>query len=274
MSDLKEVLGSGDLETAIAEAIASVKAKPTDAESRYRLFALVAFSGDLHRARRQLGALGIGDEQLERAKAVYINLLAAEQERRAVYGHGAEPLLPPNPPEHLQLRLAALQATGGKDPESAAKTIVQAIGTQPEVIGEVNGQQFSALRDLDDALGSVLEIFAGGRLVLLPFERIRKLEIETPGHLLDLLWVPAKLTDLQGVESSVHIPALYEGSAKGEDPRCATGAITEWIDPGGEIFRGCGQRILAWQDKEGQVQELPILALRHISMDESENPGQ
>ncbi len=271
MSDLKEVLGSGDLEIAIAEAIASVKAKPTDAESRYRLFALVAFSGDLHRARRQLGALGVGDEQLERAKAVYINLLAAEQERRAVYGNGADPLLPPNPPEHLQLRLVALKAAGGDNAEPAAATIEQAIDAQPELTGEINGKPFTALRDLDDSLGSVLEIFAGGRHVLLPFERIRRLEMDAPGHLLDLLWIPARLTDLKGVESSVHIPALYVGSAEGEDPRCTTGAITEWIDQGDEIFRGCGQRILAWQDAEGQVQELPILALRDLSFDEAEN---
>ncbi len=90
MTDLQEILGSGDLEAAIADGIAAVKAKPTDAESRYRLFALMAFGGDLHRARKQLEALGLGDEQMERAKAAYINLLAAEQERRAVFHHGAD----------------------------------------------------------------------------------------------------------------------------------------------------------------------------------------
>jgi type VI secretion system protein ImpE len=270
VSDLKTVLDSGDLEPAIAKAIAEVKAKPTDAESRYRLFALVAFSGDLHRARRQLKALGIGDEQLERAKAVYINLLAAEQERRAVCHHGAEPLLPPNAPEHLQLRLQALKVTDGQTPESRAAAIEKAIGTQPELSGHLNGQPFSALRDLDDVLGSVLEIFAGGRHVLLPFERIRKLEIEAPGHILDLLWIPARLTDIQGVESSVHIPALYEGSPEAKDPRCTTGAITDWFDQGADVLRGHGQRVLAWQDLEGQIQEMPILAVRNLSFESSE----
>jgi len=269
--DLKEVLGSGDLDGAIEMGIAAVKAKPTDAESRYRLFALVAFSGDLHRARRQLKALGVGDEQLERAKAVYINLLAAEQERRAVYHHGAEPLLPPNSPDHLRLRLAGMKATGEDGEKFVAYTIEKAIAAQPKINGEVNGQPLTALRDMDDVLGSVLEFFAGGRHVLLPFERIRKLEIDAPGHILDLLWIPARLTDLHGVESAVHIPALYEGSGEAEDPRGTTGAITEWYDQGDGVFRGRGQRLLAWQDTEGQVHELPILALRNLSIEGSEH---
>ena len=267
MSGLEEALGSGDLEAAISEAIAVVKANPTDAESRYRLFALLVFTGDLHRARGQLKALGVGDEQLEQAKAVYINLLAAEQERRAVHHHDADPLLPPDPPEHLSLRLAALKESGGRESEKVPARIEEAIASQPELTGKINGEAFTALRDLDDVLGSVLEVFAGGRYVLLPWERIRKLEMDSPGHLLDLLWIPARLTDARGGESSVHIPALYEGSAAAEDPRGATGAVTEWYDQGEGIQRGRGQRLLAWQDAGGQVQELPILALRSLELD-------
>ena len=266
MSDLKEVLGKGDLAPAIALAIDQVKAKPTDAESRYRLFALLAFSGDLHRARRQLEALGVGDEQLERSRAVYINLLAAEKERRAVFDHQAEPLLPSDPPEHLQLRLAAVRDLQGKEFDSAAEKIAQAIEVQPEFKGTVNGQAFTALRDLDDLLGSVLEIFAGGRYAWLPLDRIQNLEIKEPQHLLDLLWIPASLIDAKGVESAVHLPVLYHGSHEAEDPRAGTGAVTEWFDQGAEIFRGHGQRLLAWAGDDGEVQELPLLALRNLDV--------
>lgn len=264
MSSLNEVLGGQDLESALTNAINQVKAKPTDAESRYRLFALLAFSGDLHRARKQLEALGMGDEVMVRAKAVYINLLAAEQERRAVHHHQAEPLLPPDPPQHLQLRLSVLGADPGKDPEGNAAKLEQAVEVMPALKGTINGEPFGALRDLDDVLGTVLEVFAGGRHVLMPFERIHKLETKAPSHLLDLLWLPAQLTDTKGVESSVHLPALYVDSPQAEDPRALTGSITEWHDQGAEVYRGRGQRLLAWQDGEGQVQELPILALRNL----------
>ncbi len=263
MTDLQEILGSGDLEAAIADGIAAVKAKPTDAESRYRLFALMAFGGDLHRARKQLEALGLGDEQMERAKAAYINLLAAEQERRAVFHHGAEPLLPPDPPRHLQLRLQAASA----EAPAAARLLEEAIGEQPDVQGTVNGEALTALRDLDDLLASVLEVFAGGRYIWLPFERISKLEIKPPGHLLDLLWLPAELTDVQSAVSQVHLPVLYEGSAAAEDPRATTGSITEWFDQDDEVLRGRGQRLLAWADGDGEVHETPVLELRSLDLD-------
>lgn len=261
---MQEILGSGDLTLAIAQAIDQVKAKPTDAESRYRLFALLAFSGDLHRARRQLEALGVGDEQLERSRAVYINLLAAEQERRAVFDHDAEPLLPVDPPEHLQLRMDALRDIRDKEFGAAAQKIEKAVEVLPSFKGNLNGQPISALRDLDDLLGSVLEIFAGGRYAWLPLERIKTLEIEPPSHLLDLLWIPARLTDSKGAESSVHLPVLYHGSHLAEDARAGTGLVTEWYEQGEGIFRGRGQRLLAWAGESEEAQELAMLALRNL----------
>lgn len=178
MADLHEVLREGKLDEAIAQAISEVKAKPTDAESRYRLFALLAFFGDLHRARKQLEALGMGDDRMMRAKAVYINLLASEQERRAVFHHGAEPLLPPDPPAHLQLRLAALRDLADGRADDAAVKLDEAVENLPDRPGTLDGEEMIAWRDLDDLLGSVLEVYAGGRYMWLPLERIDSLEIQ------------------------------------------------------------------------------------------------
>lgn len=265
MVDLHEVLREGKLDEAIAQAISGVKANPTDAESRYRLFALLAFSGDLHRARKQLEALGMGDEQMMRAKAVYINLLASEQERKAVFHHGAEPLLPPDPPAHLQLRLAALRDLADGRTDDAAGKLDEAVENIPECRGTLNDEELTAWRDLDDLLGSVLEVFAGGRYMWLPLERIVTLEIHPPSHLLDLLWLPVDLVDVHGASTSVHVPVLYEGSGDSDDPRAATGAITDWEDAGAGILRGRGQRLLAWAGPDGQAQELPLLQLRKLN---------
>ena len=269
MVDLQAALHEGKLEEAIAATISEVKANPTDAESRYRLFALIAFSGDLHRARKQLEALGMGDEQMERAKAVYVNLLAAEQERRAVFHHGEPPLMPPDPPEHLSLRLAALaDLREGRSEEAAAK-LDEAVEKLPDCGGTLNGEPLMAWRDLDDLLGSVLEVFAGGRYMWLPLERIQSLEIKPPSHLLDMLWLPVDVVDVHGASTSVHVPVLYEGSHEGEDPRTATGAVTEWMDQGAEILRGRGQRLLAWAGPDGEAHELPLLELRSVQLESS-----
>ncbi|TFG87148.1 MAG: avirulence locus temperature-dependent protein secretion protein [Gemmatimonadales bacterium] len=270
MGDLREALQRGMLTEAVAEAITAVKANPTDAESRYRLFALLAFSGDLHRARKQLEALGMGDEQMERAKAVYINLLAAELERRAVFHHGTPPLMPPDPPSHLTLRLAALADISAGRFEDAAAKLELAVEDLPAQNGTINGQAFAGWRDLDDLLGSVLEVFAGGRYMWLPLERIQSLEIKPPSHLLDLLWLPVDLIDVHGASTAVHVPVLYIGSNEGQDPRTATGGITEWYDQGCGILRGRGQRLLGWAGSDGELQELPLLELRTV---EQNNPG-
>ncbi len=271
MSDLRDALEQGKMAEAIAEAVSQVKANPTDAESRYRLFALLAFSGDLHRARKQLEALGLGDEQMERAKAVYINLLAAEQERRAVFEHGAQPLMPPDPPVHLTARLAALADISAGRFAEASEQLEQAVEDLPVQRGTINGSSFVAWRDLDDLLGSVLEVFAGGRYMWLPLERIQSMEIKPPSHLLDLLWLPVDLVDIHGASTSVHVPVLYHDSTEGDDHRTATGGMTEWYDQGEDIQRGRGQRLLAWADTDGEVQELPVLEIRTVELESGES---
>ena len=150
-------------------------------------------------------------------------------------------------------RAAALAAAGRGEHESAAELVAEAIDAQPELTGRVNGEPLGSLRDMDDQLGSVLEVFAGGRYLWLPLEHIARLKAAPPRHLLDLLWLPAELTDRDGATSIVHLPVLYEGSSRGDgDPRCATGRVTEWYATGGELERGRGQRLLGWSTPAGE----------------------
>lgn len=267
---LQDHLDGGKLEEAIATGIAAVKADPTNADLRYQLFAVFCFAGELHRARKQLGALDVGDPQLAQAQGVYINLLAAEQERLAVFHHGTEPLMPPDPPRHLQLRLQGLAAARAGDHARADELLAAAVAEQPELVGSINGDPCAALRDMDDLLGSQLEVFAGGRYLWLPLERIAELTIETPRHLLDLLWLPAEIRDRQDATSRVHIPVLYEKSSESSDPRAATGRLTEWYCPGGEFVRGRGQRLLGWAPPDGELTELPVLELRSLKLESGE----
>ncbi|MBE0564830.1 MAG: virulence protein SciE type, partial [Krumholzibacteria bacterium] len=151
--------------------------------------------------------------------------------------------------------------------ERAAALVAAAVELQPELGGRLDGAPLASLRDLDDQLGSLLEVFAGGRYLWLPLERIARLEVPAPRHLLDLLWLPVQLTDRGGATTSVHLPVLYEGSHDGGDPRCATGRVTEWYDAGGGLARGRGQRLLGWSSPAGEVSELPLLELRTLELD-------
>ena len=81
---------------------------------------------------------------MERAKAVYINLLAAEQERRAVFEHGAQPLMPPDPPKHLTARLGALADISAGRFAEASDQLERAVENLPVQRGTINGQSFTA----------------------------------------------------------------------------------------------------------------------------------
>jgi type VI secretion system protein ImpE len=261
-----ELYQSGDLAGAIAAQIAVVKARPGDTDARSLLFALLAFAGDWERAGTHLRALQAADQELQRAALFYRGLLTAEVHRQGVFEGEAVPVLPPAAPAHLEHRLAALQAWRGGDAGAAATHLEAALDSQPELEGTVNGEAFAGWRDLDDLLGSVCEVFAGGRYLWLPWERIRSLDVAVPERLPDLLWTPARLLDRDGEEMSVHLPALYAGSHTWSDPELQLGRRTDWSG-GADLQRGQGLRLLAWADETGEVRELPLLDLRTLELD-------
>jgi type VI secretion system protein ImpE len=133
------------------------------------------------------------------------------------------------------------------------------------------------LRDYDDLFGSVLEVFAGGRYLWLPFEQVRSLQIPEPSTLMDLLWVPAEMISREGETSHVHLPALYPGSGEHADEQVQLGRTTEWIDCDEAGYRGAGQRILL-SGQDGETLETPVLSLRTVSVRSGpiaqETPGE
>lgn len=256
---------SGDLAGAIAAQAAVVKASPADTDARSLLFALLSFAGQWERAGTHLRAMSAAENDLQRSVQFVRGLVTAELHRLGVCEGEAVPVLPPQAPPHLEHRLAALQAWRRQEYDAAASHLDAALDTQPELAGKVNGQAFTGWRDLDDLLGSVCEVFAGGRYLWLPWEWIRSLELSTPERLPDLLWVPARLLHKDGEELTVNLPALYAGSYAWSDPALQLGRRTEWVGEAG-LQRGCGQRLLAWAAAGGEVHELPLLELRTLEL--------
>ncbi len=263
----QELWKEGRLTEAVEAQTAHVKAHPTEAEGRYLLFAFLCFQGELDRADRQLDALGVQDPKLEAGSMIYRNLLASEAERRRVWHEGALPLLPPEPPEWVNHRLEAVGCASKGDAASSLSALEEARRREGAARGTWNGSAFGAILDTDDFLEPILEIFAGGRYLWLPFENVRELEISEPTHLLDVLWVPAKLTDATGITADVHLPALYPDTHEGPSDGMRLGRATEWIEgPAGN--RGRGQKIffLAAADEEGEDEEKALLDIRALEI--------
>ncbi len=258
-----ELIASGNLVEAIAAQSAEVKAHPVDLDARYQLSVLLCFAGDLDRASIQLNTIGAQDQELGMASAIYRSLIVADSARRTVWNEEGDPLLPPDCAPGIEDRVAALQAMRRGDNEAASQALERSLASEKPLEVKLNGELTRDLRDYDDFLGPVLEVYAGGNYLWLPFERIRTLEVAAPKTELDLLWAPAQLVDANGMEANVHLPVLYEGSHRAEDGRVRVGRMTEWVDVEGLGFRGQGQRTLL-AEQGGDSREIGLLEVRSL----------
>lgn len=262
---VQELLSAAKLGDAVAAQSAAVRARPGDLDARVELMVLLCFAGELDRAAAQLDTLGLQNPELAVGTAHYRALLQAEAERRVVHDREGAPLLPPDCPAHVEARLDALRALRAGDAETAKTAFERAQADAPRLEGKLDGESFDALCDRDDLLGPVLEVYAGGHYLWLPFERVRRLELAAPRRRIDLLWPAAVLVDSDGGEANVHLPALYAGSHAASDGRLQLGQMTDWRDELGLCFRGSGQKVLCARRGENE-REIGLLELRALEL--------
>ena len=249
--DAQQHFKAGHLAEAIDTQIAVVKSNPTDQGARLFLFELIAFTGDLDRAQRQLDALRYEEPDLVAAVVDYRRVLDAERLRRLVFSEKAQPEFLAPPPEHVRLRLLGMtQLVDGANAE-AAESFQQANEQAPALKGELNDKPFEGLRDGDDLLGPVLEVLSKGRYFWVPFEQIESLTMNAPRFPRDLLWIPAHLETKEGDAGPVFLPSLYPGSSQETDTQLKLGRLTEWR--GEAVVRGVGLKTFFVGDEESGI---------------------
>jgi len=107
----------------------------------------------------------------------------------------------------------------------------------------------------------VLEVILEGKYYWVPFCRIKKIVMEKPSDLRDLVWKPAVFIWTNGGEASGHIPTRYPGSETSADSQLRLARRTEWQERDGGACLGLGQRILATS-----AEELPLLECQKIEL--------
>ncbi len=242
-----ELFRAGQLGEAVAAQIQEVKSRPADQARRLFLFELLAFAGDLDRARKQIDVVQYSDPELDAATANYRSLLEAEGRRRRLFADGVEPKFFVDPPEHVRLRLQAAAAARA-DTAEAGRLLQRAEELTPPIAGQLNGQPFAALRDADDLLGPVLEVMAHGDYYWVSLEQVEAVAAPPPKFPRDLLWLPAQLVLRDGAAGNVFLPTLYAGSHEHADDQVKLGRKTEWIGPEGGPVRGLGLRTFLVND--------------------------
>jgi type VI secretion system protein ImpE len=243
-----ELYRAGRLAEAIDAQIQAVKADPADQAKRVFLFELVVFAGDLERARRQIDAVHYEEPDLMAAVGLYRSLVDAEMSRRRLFTDGLPPRFLADPPQHVMLRLEAVNFVRGNRLTEAAACLEQASEVTPAVSGVLNEKPFHALRDCDDLFAGVLEVLSQGNYYWLPFEQVDVLTMNAPATPRDLIWPPAHLGIKGGPEGDVFLPALYIGSHESPDDQLKLGRLTDWkANPGAPVV-GVGLRTLLADD--------------------------
>ncbi len=260
-----ELFKAGHLTEAIQQQTSCVKKQPTDQDARYMLFVLLCFAGEFERADKQLSALAGQDERIQAGSGVYHSLLAAEWERRKVFEAKAKPVLPPDAPAYAELRVAALEMLREGDAEAAEKQLDEAVEATPALTGKLNDEPFSAFRDYDDLLGSIIEIFAGGRYIWMPIDEVCSLQFAEPTTALDTLWRQAKLSDAHGEVADVHLPVLYAASYAQDHDALRLGRMTDWISRG-DLYTGVGQHLFLVARGDERFEE-SLLDFRTLEFD-------
>ena len=258
MATARELFHSGKLDEALTMTMETVKKNPSDIESRSLLAELLCFSGDLERADKHLEATSQFAPSSAYGVAMLRHLVRAETARREVFLAGRVPEFIELPTESQQLRLKALLAIREAKYEEAAELVENANGMEQETLLVVNGNQVADFRDLDDVLGSNLEICtATGNYYWIHISNVVSLEFAPPECLSDLMWRAAAIETTGELKGRVLLPALYFGSHQSQEPLARVGRATDWKSfADGKLITGVGQREFLMNDEQITIMEL------------------
>jgi type VI secretion system protein ImpE len=243
MATATELYRAGRLQAAVDAQLQDVKAHPADHGKRVFLFELLAFAGDLERARRQLDAVTYPDPDREVAVQQYRKLLDAEDHRARVFRDGVMPEFLIPAPDWVYPRLEAVNALRAGKPADAKALLDKSDAAAAPVAATLNGKPADGLRDCDDLFGPVLEVLAHGGYYWLPLEQVESVTANPPKFPRDLLWVPVKLTVKDGPAGDAFLPARYPLVTDASD-ELKLGRATDWRQDADGPVRGVGLRLL------------------------------
>jgi type VI secretion system protein ImpE len=252
----REELRRGDVEAALAELQAQVRAEPANAAHRVFLFQLLCVTGDWQRALNQLAVAGDLDAGTLGMVHVYREAVRNELLRNEVFAGRKTPLVFGDPERWVALLLEALKLTAAGEIAKGADLRAEAFEEAPASAGRLNGQAFEWIADADSRLGPVLEAIVNGSYYWIPMARIAAFRIEEPEDLRDLVWLPAELKWTNGGEAFGLLPARYPGSELSADPAVRLARRTEWLEKGVDCYVGLGQRMLATDNGEYSLMDV------------------
>jgi len=264
-------LQSGDLEKTLTELKEEIRKKPEKIELRIFLFQLLSVMGQWERAITQLNVAAEMDSDVFLMAQIYRPALNCEVLRANVFQGTRTPLFFGEPSDWMVwlTQIPALLSAG--ESKAAAELRNKSFDAAPAVSGQIDGKEFAWIADADERLGPILEAIINGKYYWVPFERIRKLQIEKPVHLRDVIWTTATFTWTNEGQAMGLIPSRYPGSEQEADKGFRMSRKTVWQDMGNSFFIGLGQRMLATDQGEYSLLDIREATLNNLDNSSGES---
>jgi len=251
----KQHLHEGDLAKTLSLVQGQVRKEPANPKHRVFLFQLLAVLGQWERSLSQLNIAGDLDATNLLMVQTYREAIQCEAFRQDVFAGKRTPLIFGDPQQWVALLVEAIRLDAQGHYQEAKALREQSYDLASATPGILNGTSFQWIADADSRLGPVLESIVNGRYYWIPFLQIRKIQIEKPADLRDVVWMPAQFTWANGGSSSGLIPTRYPGTEKFEDSMLQLARKTEWEEFFEGSYRGLGQRILATDSQEHSLMD-------------------
>jgi type VI secretion system protein ImpE len=229
----------GKLREAIKALGDELRSNPLDTRRRTFLFELLVFASEYDRAEKQLDLLAGANAGAAAGTLLYRSALHAERARQAMFANRETP----------PVRQEAVHG------------------------GVWNGTPFGEVSDADPRIGANLEVFLAGSYTWIPIHYLRRLEIEPPANLRDLMWARARVetsADFRLQElGEVLLPVLSPLSSRHADESVHLGRESAWEpdDVYGEIPYGAKMMLV-----DGV--EVPLLEIRSVVWSAPEKESQ
>lgn len=270
----EQSLKDGNLDQALAELQDQVRKSPANAQYRVYLFQLLSVLGQWERALTQLNVAGDMDASTLAMAQTYRSGLQAEVLRVDIFNGTRTPLVFGQPQPWVALCIEALRVAGqGKFKESQTLRD-RAFEEAPATSGTIDDQPFEWIADADPRLGPILEAVVLGKYYWIPFSNIKRITLEPPADLRDMVWAPAYFEWANGGEGVGLIPTRYVGSSEDSRPEVRLSRLTDWEDAGGGVMVGRGQRLFATDAGEYSILDTRLITLDTAIPEASDVPSE
>ena len=254
-------LREGKLDDTLGQLQDQVRANPSDAGLRVFLFQLLCVLGQWQRALTQLQVLAGLDANCMMLARIFQPVINCEVLRDEVFQGKRTPIIFGEPMEWVGWLIQANELAAKGKNQAALELKDKAFEAAPATFGKVNDQPFEWIADADQRLGPLLEVILDGNYYWTPFCRIKRIYMEKPADLRDLVWMPAQFVWANGGEAAGHIPTRYPATERQTDDALRLSRKTEWSEVVEGYTVGTGQRILATNQGD-----YPFLECRTIDL--------